>query len=360
MAKTIDVDTRTFIRFWLVLLGFAFLGFMAYRALTGIVIIGISIFLAIALQPLAEKISKFTKQNRTISSVLAYVIAIGAVSIILAVIGPVVIGETTQFVGQLPAMFEDRLGGWSGINSFGQQIGISDLESEIMNSIQAFSSGFINNLGNMVMAGVGTVSQFATGLVLVLVLTILLMLEGKSIVQNFWHYLEKRHRKSNIKTYQRLTERMVNVVAIYVSRQVMVAILDGCVVAIAVFLLSLMTDLSSNLALPMGLVAMIFYLIPMFGPVISCILISLILLFSSPLAAIIFLIFYIIYEQIENNIIAPKIQGNALNLPVLIVLIAIIIGMYTFGLIGAIIAIPIAGCLKVLLEELPNLRETDS
>ena len=109
----------------------------------------------------------------------------------------------------------------------------------------------------------------------------------------------------------------------------------------------------------MGLISFTFYLIPMFGPIIGCILISALLLFSSPLAAIIFIIFYIVYQQIENNFIAPKIQGDALNLPTALILTAIVIGMYMFGLVGAIIAIPIAGCIKVILEELPNLREAE-
>ena len=110
----------------------------------------------------------------------------------------------------------------------------------------------------------------------------------------------------------------------------------------------------------MGLLALVFYLIPMFGPIISCVLITLLLLFSSPVAAIIFVIFYIIYAQIENNLIAPKIQGDALNLPTALILTAIVIGMYMFGLVGAIIAIPIAGCIKVILEEIPRLRAANA
>ena len=139
----------------------------------------------------------------------------------------------------------------------------------------------------------------------------------------------------------------------------MVAVLDGLVVTVAVLLLSFTFGLPGGLALPMGLIAMVFYLIPMFGPIISCVLITLVLMFSSPVAAAVFLVFYIVYAQIENNVIAPKIQGNALNLPATMVLVAIIIGMNVFGLLGAIIAIPIAGCIKVIVEELPNLHEAE-
>ena len=106
----------------------------------------------------------------------------------------------------------------------------------------------------------------------------------------------------------------------------------------------------------MGLIAAIFYLIPMFGQIISTVLVSLLLFFSSPAAALTFAIAYIIYAQIENNAIAPKIQGDALNLPAVVILASITIGMYMFGLLGAIIAIPIAGCVKVLIEEYPNIK----
>ena len=149
----------------------------------------------------------------------------------------------------------------------------------------------------------------------------------------------------------------MNRFATYVSKQVTVAILDGVVVGLAVLLLSLVFDFSSGLAAPMGLIAMVLYLIPMFGPIISCGLITILLAFSSPAAGLIFLVFYIVYAQIENNLIAPKLQGNALNLPSALILTAIVIGMYMFGLVGAIIAIPIAGGIKVVVEEWPSLRK---
>ena len=102
--------------------------------------------------------------------------------------------------------------------------------------------------------------------------------------------------------------------------------------------------------------AALFYLIPMFGQIISVCLVVVILAISSPVAAIIFALVYIIYAQIENNVIAPKIQGSALKLPAVVILGSMIIGMYMFGLLGAIIAIPIAGCIRVLIEEYPKIK----
>ena len=115
-------------------------------------------------------------------------------------------------------------------------------------------------------------------------------------------------------------------------------------------------DISSSLAIPMGMITMLFYLIPMFGQFIGGTLVTVLLLFSNPIAGGIFAVIYIIYSQVENNVISPKIQGDALNLQPLVILCAVTIGMYMFGLLGAIIAIPIAGCIRVLVEEYPNIK----
>ncbi len=356
--KTIEVDTRTFVRFWLVILGLGLVGLFLWKALVGLIIVGIAIFLAIAIQPLAARINRLTKRdNSSVSSALAYGLIIVILGLIISVVAPVVVDESVQFVRQLPTTFENTIGGWDGINSFGQTIGIDNLQQEILTGVRNFSNNFVSDFGNFVLAGVGTISQVATAVVLTLVLTLLFALEGPGLVKQFWAMLEGKHQNKAIRAWQRLASRIAEVISTYVSKQVLVAVLDGCVVTVAVLLLSITCGFSSNLALPMGLLALVFYLIPMFGPIISATLITLLLFFSSPIAAIIFLIFYIIYEQIENNFIAPKIQGDALNLPTALILTAIIIGMYMFGLIGAIVAIPIAGCIKVIFEELPNLRE---
>lgn len=358
MSRAIEVDTKTFVRFWAVVFVIAALGLMAWKALTGLIIVGIAAFLAIAIQPLARRISRlFKKTDTAFASVLAYVLIIGIFAVVVALIGPMVIEQTTQFVQRLPETFENSLGGWDGINDFGQSVGISDMQGQIMTALEKFSTDFVSNLSGYFMSGIGTVAQVITNIVLTLVLTLLFAIEGPVITESFWQAISHSQTKPAVKAYQRLATRMADVVGIYISKQVTVAVLDGLVVTIVVLFLAAACGFSAGLALPLGLTAMVFYLIPMFGPIISCVLITVLLLCSSPIAAVIFLIFYIIYEQIENNVIAPKIQGEAMNLPAAVVLVAIIIGMYAFGLVGAIVAIPVAGCIKVFIEELPELRK---
>ena len=230
-------------------------------------------------------------------------------------------------------------------------------KGEISNALTGLSNNLLGVLGNNLMSSVSGVADIVMKTVLVLILTMLFLLEGPGMVENFWRRVgAKDEDGKSTKVGRRVVARMANVVSIYVSRQVVVAIIDGCASAIITFVLSLIFGFSSSLALPMGLITMTFYLIPMFGQFIGGTLVTLILVFSNPLAGAIFGVIYILYSQIENNVLAPKIQGNALNLSPLIILCAIVIGMYMFGLLGAIIAIPIAGCIRVLIEEYPNIK----
>lgn len=364
MAKTIETDLKTFVKFWLVPLGIIAAIFLAGKAITGLVVIGISIFLALALKPLVRKVNSFfvklfgkDKKHQTFSAVLAYLIVVLIVGTIVAIVGPVVVNETAKFVQNFPDTFEKTFGGWDGINKIGQNFGVQDLHSEIINGLNTISDNLLGIIGNNFMSSIGSAANIIMKIVLVLILTLLFLLEGPSLLNTIWTGLTpKNGNKKSVEVAQRIVIKMADVVSTYVSKQVLVAILDGCASAIIVLVLSLVFGLSINLAVPMGMITMLFYLIPMFGQFIGGTLVTILLFFSNPFAALIFAVIYIVYSQLENNLIAPKIQGNALKLKPVVILCAIVIGMFTFGLLGAIIAVPIAGCIRVLFEEYPNIR----
>lgn len=358
MSRSIDVDTKTFLRFWLVMAALAIIALFVMRAKTGLIIVGLAIFFAIAIKPLANKIDSIDKRKKRqgLSAGLAVGGVVLLIGLILGTVGPVIINETSRFVAQAPEQIQSSIGGWDGINTIGRSFGIDDAQTQIMSMLKDFSSSFVTNFSSAIVSSVSTIANVITAAVLVIVLTILFLTQGPALLGRLWGRLLLRDDGSAV-VVKRISEKIAGVISGYMTRQVFVAVLDGVVAGVAVFILSLLFGFSSGLAFPMAMIAMIFYLIPMFGPIISCVLISLMLFFSSPVAAAVFLVFYIVYEQIENNVISPKIQGNSMNLPSLVILVAITIGMYMFGLLGAIISIPIAGCIKVLIDEYPNLKK---
>ncbi len=364
MSKKYETDLRTFIKFWLVPLGIVATLFILNKALTGLIIIGISIFLALALKPLVRKVNGFftkafgkDKKHQTLSAVFAYLIVVLVIGAIVAIVGPVVVNETAKFVQHFPETFENTFGGWDGINNFGRNIGIENLQGELTGFVDNISNNLMGFLGHNLISSVSGVAGVVMDIVLILVLTLLFLLEGPPMLDELWKNLgSDEEDKKSTSVARKIVTRMANVVSTYVSHQIIVAIIDGCAAMIIVFVLSLIFGLSANLAIPMGMITMMFYLIPMFGQFIGGTLVTVLLFFSNPIAGGIFAIVYILYSQVENNLIAPKIQGSALNLRPVIILCAVTIGMFMFGLLGAIIAIPIAGCIRVLIEEYPNIK----
>ncbi|MBQ3445713.1 AI-2E family transporter [Candidatus Saccharibacteria bacterium] len=364
MSKTIETDLKTFVKFWLVPFGIFLVMLFCYSARTALIVVGASIFLALALKPLVRRVNNLferlfggNKKHQTISVILAYLIVVLVIGGIIAIIGPVVVSETSKFIQNFPDTFENTFGGWDGINEIGKRIGVEDLHAEIIKAVNDLSNNLLGVLGNNLFASVSGIADVFMKIVLILVLTLLFLLEGPALLNSFWAAMGSAEEdRKPIAVAKRVVSRMANVVSTYVSHQAIVAVIDGCASGLIVFLVSLFTDVPSNIAIPMGLVTMSFYLIPMFGQFIGGTLVTILLLFSSPLAAVIFAIVYIIYAQIENNMIAPKIQGSALKLPAVIILVAIVFGMYMFGLLGAIIAVPIAGCIRVLMDEYPNIK----
>ena len=359
MSKTIETDYKTFIKFWSVPVLIYLIYIFLDKAATGLIMVGASIFLALALKPLVRKVNSFftkhfgnDKKHQTVSAVFAYLIEVIVIGAIIAIIGPVVVNETSKFVQNFPETFEKSFGGWDGVNNFGKNFGIQDLHSEINNFVGDISSNVLGFVGNNLISGVSGIADIVMKIVLVLIMTLLFLLEGPGMVDSLWKVLgSKREKQQSATAIKRAIIRMTDVVSTYVSNQIMVAMIDGCASGLIVFILSLIFGFAPTLAIPMGLITMLFYLIPMFGQFIGGTLVTVLVFFSNPLAAGIFAVVYISYSQIENNVIAPKIQGNSLNLSPLIILIAVTIGMYMFGLLGAIIAIPIVGCIKVLIEE---------
>jgi len=109
---------------------------------------------------------------------------------------------------------------------------------------------------------------------------------------------------------------------------------------------------------PLALMVVVFIcgLIPMVGHTIGAIIVTTAALFHSLTAAIIILCYYILYQQIENYVVQPRIQANATNMSALLVFISVILGANFGGLLGALVAIPVAGCVRVLVLDYLETR----
>src|SRR5574344_680758 len=280
-SRTIDVDTKTFIRFWVVILGFVLLGAFIWKAATGILIVLASIFCAVALKPLANKIDNIDKSKKrsSLSSVLAVLAVVLGVVVIIGFVGPTIIGETSKFVSNFSGNFSKYIDS-DKINTIGGKIGIDNLAGQIIDGISDAAKTILGNLSSLAVDSFSAITNFLTIAILIIVLTIMFMLQGPKVMENFWKLTARKSEKAT-SAWRQVVERMAEVVSKYVSGQLLVALLDGFVTAISVAILSFIFHFSIGLAIPMGLVALIFYLVPMFGPIITALIATLTISFSS-------------------------------------------------------------------------------
>lgn len=350
MRTRIEIDTRTFVRFWLVVIGFAFAILAIYSARTALTLIGIALFLALALNAPVTYLAKYLPgKSRVGGTAIAYILVVAILGVFAFLIVPPIVQQTVKFSQTIPSLVSGVTTQWHGVSSFVAKYHLQPQVDSIVNSLKNSTSNWASDAGKNFLGGLGSVASTFTSSILVLVLSFLMLVEGPMWLQRLWGIYNDEERMEH---HHNLIHRMYTVVTGYVTGQLTVSGIDATAAGLVVFILSLfIPNVPGNLALPAVAIAFTLSLIPMFGATIGGIIIALLLAFNDVTAGIIFAVYFIIYQQIENNFISPTIQSKKLELSALTVLTSVTIGLYLFGLAGGIISIPIAGCVKVLLED---------
>jgi len=347
----VQIDTKTFIRFWLVILGFLAAGYLIAKASAGLIIIGCALFFALAIKPLVNRIaSLFPGKSRHLPIAISYIIVVGCICGFIAIVVPTIFSETAKFASNLPDVIASATNNLTFIDNIGNALHIDNFRDQAIKAIGDASKNFVNldNVGSTIANSITSLSSTLATAVLTLVLAFFMLTEGPTITKKFWSNFKGN---SAARKAEHVIYRLSRTISTYVSSAITVALINICATMIACFIISLLFSLNPGLAFPFGLITGVFSLIPMFGSFAGGVIVALLLSFNQLGAGITFIVYTIVYLQIESNIISPKVQGKGMNLPALAILSAVTIGIYSFGLAGAIISIPIAGCIRVLIEE---------
>lgn len=356
MKVKVDIDTKVFIRFVLVVLGFGLAIMAIYKTRSALVLLGMSLFLALALNPPVSKLSKQMPGNSRVgATAIAYLVVIALLGGFLVLVVPPVIEQSAKFADTVPDLIDEASENRYIFDDFIQRYALEETVDDAIAGAKGQAASVAANLGNILVGGVGTLLSGITNLVFVLVLTFLMLIEGPLWMRKAWGLYEDNDL---LERHRALVHRMYRVVTGFVNGQLAVAAIAAVSTLIVLLTLSTTLNLPANLAVPLAVIIFFTGMIPMIGATIGAVLVSLVLLFNSPMAALIFVIFFVVYQQIENNFISPTIQSKNVELSALTILAAILIGVTLGGLLGGIVAIPIAGCIRVLLlDQLENARK---
>lgn len=343
MKVKIEIDTATFVRLFLVAAGFVLAVLAVWKLTPSLMIVLISFFLAMALNPPVSFLAKrLPSHSRVLATAVSYVVVLSIIGFFVYVAIPPIVRQTTNFVNSLPS-YIDQVSSQRGVVA--DIIKRYNLQDDVNQLVEGARSQ-VGNVGGSVVNGVTTfLNGFVTTFTM-LVLTFLALVEGPKWLERLWGiYVDKRR----LAHHKELIGHMYTVVTRYVTGQVFVATLAGAAGLLVLFALTSFFPVPITAVLPLAFLIFLTDLVPMIGALIGAAIVIFVLLFNDLGAAIAFGIYFTIYQQIENNLIQPIVQARTIELSALAILVAVLVGINLFGPLGALLAIPAAGCVRVLL-----------
>lgn len=333
----LTITTKTFFKVLLLILVTILMLTALRKAQYALTLITIALFLALALNApvswVARHLPGQLRGSRSSATALSFLIVVAILGAFAWGLIPPVVRQTQSFINNAPQLVRDihdqnsQVG--KLINRYHLQGQIDDLSNQLSQRIQ-------HSTGTAVSA-VTRVGSSIFGSLTILVLTFMMLIEGPIWLTFVRELLPADRRKQA----ERLTRNMYKAIKGYVNGQVLLAMIaSGLLLPGLLFF---------HVSYPIALLGVVFIcgLIPMVGHTIGAVIVTTIALFHSPVSAAGILIYYILYQQIENYLIQPRLQANTTNLSPLSVLMAVVVGVSFGGLFGGLLAIPVAACVRV-------------
>lgn len=305
---------------------------------TTLTILVAAIFLTLALNPVVEALA--TRGLHRGWSVLAVFLALlGLLTLLGFLVVPPIVDQTTRLVEDAPANIE-RILSQPWIVELDEEYGIAEsLETEA--TARLTSGDFVTTMFDGVIGAAGAVAGSVFGIFTVLVLT-LYFLAALPAIKNACANLVPASRRPRVVP---LGEEIIRRVGGYALGQVSVATINGT------FSWVVLTILDLPYAAVLAVVVGVLGLIPLVGATIGAVIVALVALIDDPTKAIIVVIYYIVYQQFENYVIVPRVMRRTVSVPGAVTVVAVLAGGTLFGVLGALVAIPVAAGLLLLYEE---------
>lgn len=348
----VTVSNRTVVRVLALVFGSLLLLAAIKQASHALTLVFTAFFLALALNApvhwISTKLPGKKRGNRTVATTVSFILVVVLLGAFLASIVPPLIKQTGSFIDAIPGWIDDLHNGDTTVGRFVERYSLEDQVDKLSDQASEWASSITGGAVDTV----GRVGSSIVSTLTVLVLTFMMLIEGPRWIR-MARRLTPNDKEAHIET---LVRSMYRVVKGYVNGQVILA------ATAAILILPIL--LIMQVSYPFALVFVVFIcgLIPMVGHTIGAVLVSLVALFTSPVAAIVVFGYYILYQQIENYAVQPKIQSNSTDMSPLLVFASVVIGVSFSGLLGGLVAIPVAGCLRILVLDYlrrKNLIERD-
>jgi len=337
--QEISINTATFLRA-LVILIFVGLVFLIWDIL---LLFFVAMLLSALIIPFADWGLK-RKIPRGLSVLFIYIIALGIVFGLAALLVPPIISQSFQIINNFGAYQDKIISSFSAFKDLGIQYGIWD---NLVKILPSALGGGVSTAQKVV----GTVFNFLGGIgsaVLVLVMTFYIVVEEDNFKKLFSHFIPLDYQSYFGQMWFKVKEKM----GFWLRGQLFLDFIIGAMSYIGLLILDV------QYALLLGVLAGIFETIPYAGPIFTAV-IAVLLTFlhtGSWFKPLLVLVLFIIIQQLENNLLVPKIMKKAVGIDPIVSILSLLVGFRLLGVVGAIIAIPFVAILSAIWGEVLALR----
>jgi predicted PurR-regulated permease PerM len=321
-----------------------YLIYLLRRPLTWIFIAG---FIAIALSgPVAFLQRRGMRRGLAVAAVYAGLILVPV--LIMAALIPPIVTQGNNLAQSLPGYAQD-------LTEFVQKNGqLRQLEEDydVTGKLEEQAAKLPARLGD----AAGVLSDIGVGIVnslfaaiTIIVLSVFMMNSARGWLDAF----ADRYPPDRSRWIKRLYDRIGATVGNYVAGALLQATIAGVLAWLMLMILGV------PYALPLAVVVFLLDLVPLVGATLGAIIVGVVTLFSDfPIDTIVWVIFSVIYQQVENTVIQPRIQARAVAVHPFVVLVSVLFGSTLFGVLGALLAIPVAAAIQITIREVRTFKDT--
>ena len=298
----------------------------------------ISLFLALALNPAVDWLQRHRVRRRGAAVGITYLGVLLAVAGLGALFIPTLVDQVNSFVQKTPDYVDDLTSGRGKLGFLETKYHVVE---KVREQVREGGASRILGLSGTALAVTKGVLNAVVGTVTIVFMTFFMLLEGPKWTDRIFGLLPTESQPR----WRRVGYDIYRTVGGYVTGNLLISLIAGISSTIVLLIMGV------PYAVALGLIVAFLDLIPLAGATLAAIVVGAVAFIHSLVAGIVVIVFFVVYQQVENHLLQPVVYGRTVQLSPLAVLVAVLIGAELAGILGALAAIPVAGAIQVVIAD---------
>jgi predicted PurR-regulated permease PerM len=307
---------------------------LARQVLTWVLI---AVFLALAMNPAVNWFQNHGVRRRGLATGVTAVLVLAGFALLGLLFIPTLVSEVNGFAQALPGYVEDIANRRGRLGFLESRYHVTQ---RVRDAVEEGGASQILGLTGTALAITKGIVTAIVAIVTIMFMTVFMLLEGPVWVERLYALLPEKSRDR----WRDVGDQIYRTVGGYVTGNLFISLIAGITSTLVLLAVGV------RYAVALGLLVAILDLIPLAGATIAAIIVCSIGFLHSLAAGIILIVFFILYQQLENHVLQPLVYSRTVRLSPLAILISVLVGAEIAGVLGALAAIPVAGTIQVLLR----------